>query len=150
FDGNGSRSFASLRMTGIRGMIARCAKRRESVEVEIDNTFASVFHARGERIGRLEQCFLGRAFGLPIAAARDQLRQNCPSLRQGHPDLQTDLTGLTGRGDEASGVAVALEDGDALSLQIGLAAQPRGERKKWNEKTGQTHGASQQSTVDSR
>ena len=105
-------------------------------EIEIHHSLARVLDARREGLGDFEERLLRGALARGVAAPRDQLRKPRARLGQRHARLDPDLARLARRGRHARGGAVALADGDGLLLELGLAAQARGEGKERDEDAG--------------
>ena len=105
------------------------------VQLDVHDPLPRVFDARREGFGDFEKRLFGRAFALGVASARDEAGHAGARLGQRHAGQDAGLARLLRGGDDAGGVAVALEDRDGLFLQLRLAAQPRRERKERNEET---------------
>src|SRR5580765_2854674 len=110
---------------------------RETVQIEVDHSFAGVFDARRERLGDFQKGFLGGSLAFRVAGAGDQARVDRADLRESHAGLDSRLARLARRGDDSGGVAVAFEDRGRLSFEVGLAAQARGEGEEGNEEAGE-------------
>jgi hypothetical protein len=125
------------RLVALRGRRAT-RQRGDPFDVEIHDPLSSVFDARREGVGGLEQRFLRRSFALAVARSRGQPRKERARLRQRHAGLDPGAPRPARGGDHARRVAIAFDDQDGLAFQVRLAPQPRGERKERDENAGET------------
>jgi hypothetical protein len=115
----------------------------DAVDVQIDHSLGGVLDAWREALGHLDQRLLRRPLALFVAGAGHQLGDERPRLRQGEARPHPGGTRQPRGGDDTGGAAIAFDDGQRLTGQLRLAAQPGSQGKETDREAGDPgrHGA---------